>query len=505
MNLKHFWHQHSLIILTLLLALGLRLPQLNGSFWLDEAAQALESARPLSQQLQIAADFQPPLIHLILFLAMKISAAEWWLRTIGALIPGLVTIWATYEIGKRQINLRAGLMTALLLATSSFHIFYSQELRPYALPAMWAVLSWLPLLKASEQTHFSPKPWRQYALISLLGFYSSYLYPFLWLTQCIWLIWQHRSKTNHILGSALLVGLGFLPWLPSFLEQLRVGSQLRTTLPGWENVVSISQLKGPLLVAGKFIFGVLDLEFNTFFIAISVFLIGILLTLIFFSIIHLKKSPSQKTLKNSSLFILWTLLPLLLAWIVSFWVPVIRPKRLLFMLPGAYLLLSQLTFLPATPKQQSRGMLVVGILLALNLWGVVQYQLNPWYQRENWRGLYQEISENYDPSQTILLFSYPNPFSPWKWYARNKYPTLTTDHLYIKDNPDLAQTLKTVTEYRYVLLFDYLRDLTDPDDQLRSELWSLGFHEINALDYPHIGFIRVFTKYQPMAAVNIKY
>ena len=44
-------------------ALLLRLILINSSFWLDEAAQALESIRPLSQQLQIQNDFQPPLYH----------------------------------------------------------------------------------------------------------------------------------------------------------------------------------------------------------------------------------------------------------------------------------------------------------------------------------------------------------------------------------------------------------------------------------------------------------
>lgn len=67
-------------IAILLLALILRLLLINHSFWLDEAAQAIESARPLSQQLEIAKDFQPPLFHLWLHLFTYLSHAEWWLR-----------------------------------------------------------------------------------------------------------------------------------------------------------------------------------------------------------------------------------------------------------------------------------------------------------------------------------------------------------------------------------------------------------------------------------------
>ena len=49
-----------LILLTIFLGFLLRIVNLNQSFWLDEAAQVIESARPLSEQLNIAADFHPP-------------------------------------------------------------------------------------------------------------------------------------------------------------------------------------------------------------------------------------------------------------------------------------------------------------------------------------------------------------------------------------------------------------------------------------------------------------
>lgn len=129
------------LVSILSLAFLLRLPLLNGSFWLDEAAQALESSRPLSQQLELVPDFQPPLLHLIVHFALYFDQSQWWLRLIGALIPGLVTIGITYFIALRLTSARTALMVGFLLATSSLHIFYSQELRPYSLPAMWAVLS----------------------------------------------------------------------------------------------------------------------------------------------------------------------------------------------------------------------------------------------------------------------------------------------------------------------------------------------------------------------------
>ena len=111
-------------LLVLFLGLLLRLPHLHASFWLDEAAQALESYRPLAQQLQITDDFQPPLLHLLTHASISICQKEWWLRTTGALIPGMLTIIGTYALGKKIAGKKVALASSLLLATSSFHLFF---------------------------------------------------------------------------------------------------------------------------------------------------------------------------------------------------------------------------------------------------------------------------------------------------------------------------------------------------------------------------------------------
>ena len=145
------WLHSFLLILLLGLALGLRLPFLDGSFWLDEAAQALESTRPWYLQLTIAQDFQPPLLHLIVHLVQYVSHAEWWLRLFGAVIPGLISIYYAIKIAKRYVGFTESIWLGLLLATNSFHVFFSQELRPYALPAAFASASWWVLLQFLEK------------------------------------------------------------------------------------------------------------------------------------------------------------------------------------------------------------------------------------------------------------------------------------------------------------------------------------------------------------------
>jgi len=131
------------IILTFLLAIVVRFPLINGSFWLDEAAQVLESQRSFSEQLQIGYDFQPPLLHVIVWGLVRISTNEAFLRSVS-LLAGVGSIFFTYLIAQTHApkNSRVSLLVVALITFSQFHIFYSQELRSYMLATFFGSVSW---------------------------------------------------------------------------------------------------------------------------------------------------------------------------------------------------------------------------------------------------------------------------------------------------------------------------------------------------------------------------
>jgi uncharacterized membrane protein len=494
------WWQREpvLLISVIVVALILRLPYLNGSLWLDEAAQALESARPWSQQFQIAEDFQPPLIHVMTFFALQFGRAEWWLRTVSALIPGLITIGITCLIGKKLHRFSTGWWASLLLATNSFHIFFSQELRPYSLPAMWAVLGWWILIELKERAQTtkliewnSLVPWLvMYLAVSAAGLYSSYLFPFLWLAQLVFVAITMR-KIWWGVGLSVVGAIGlFLPWLPFFLEQLQVGGKLREQLPGWESVVSFSQFKSLPLTLGKFVFGVMDLDLTPTLIFMS----GALVIVGGIAGHELIKNRQyKKWLQLGSpmtLFLIWLLVPLVASWLVSFVVPVVQPKRVLFLLPAFYLLLVY----GAQHLSRKTAGAVLGIFLILNVFGTGMYYSTAKYQREDWRSLHQEIIQTYPADRSIAIFSFPQAFAPWRWYDDGTYPTLSTEVLHVREATNLPDHLKTITNYHYVLVFDYLRDLTDPDNKIVQTIESFGYREVDTLERPHIGFVRVFAQ-----------
>lgn len=548
----------SLIIL--LLALLLRLPQLTGSFWLDEAAQALESSRPFDQQLDIVGDFQPPLMHLLTYVAIQIGQpfglerSEWWLRTWGALIPGLLTIFLTMKIAQtfqtspsfkqrlfnpleffkriaansiqlftsfkqspfkfglhnltgiglilreaRVSNIIFGLLTGFLLATSSLHIFYSQELRPYSLPALWATLSWWLIFK---------KRWHWLAVVTALGLYTSYLYPFLMVGQLAYLFFQtqpdfnfkHKLRASGLVKTSLawlttkrmaLLGgsLLFLPWLPMFIRQLQAGEVIRAQLPGWSEVVSIPQFKALPLILGKFVFGVVELNLSLPFLVMSAIFVSLLMNLMLNT--WIKQPTASKVWLKTLIF--WVMIPLLTAWLVSFVVPVVRPKRLLLLLPGFYLAISGLIIVSQSKLKYALLVLLIGC----NLFGTYSYLTERNLQREDWRGLIRALETKYlhqsgQPQTTTAVFSFSGPFPPWTWYAQPEFATLSTGVLSVNQLTSLDSLLLETQKFQTLLVFDYLQDLTDPNRLLLTELDQAGFAQKELFAYPGIGFVREY-------------
>lgn len=494
--------KYSLLILAVVcMAYIVRIPLLDGSFWLDEAAQALESTRPFSQQLDIKEDFQPPLIHYLVHFASYISTQEWWLRTWAALLPGIASIFISIKIAEHLFKSKAiSTITGVLISLSSFHVFYSQELRPYALPLMFAVLSFylqLKLLDKKKITLFRDPLHLALLISTAAGLYSSYLYPFFIVFQILFLVFCGRKRFHQVLSAIVAGGLLLLPWLPKFFEQLAVGTQLQSQLPGWSQVVSIPQLKVLPLVYGKFLFGVLNIEPTSVWFLLPVVCLGLCGGILLLN----KLSASQKRAVLTTL--LWLVVPVVTAWLVSFVVPVLRPKRVLFTLPAFYMLIAALSVWGIESKQKLSyfaGWGMLGITLIIQIVSLAGYWANPQFQRENWKDAITTLESIYPEGDTLVISAFPDSFAPWRWYSSGTFDTLPTGTYVTQSDFDYVSFLKPVTEYQYVIVFDYLRDLTDPENKLPQEIQSYGLKEAELYDYSNIGFIRVYA--QPQALLT---
>jgi len=470
----------SIVIIVTFFAFLLRLPLLNGSFWMDEAAQAIESMRPFSEQHLISGDFQPPLYHYWVHFFTNVNLSEAWLR-LASLIPGVGVIALIFMLPSSSKQERAALTVgAVLTSLSAFHVFYSQELRQYMLAAFWAILSWVLLFRWIQEK--SRKTGFALALVHAAGLYSMYVYPFSFLAQGLYVLFHERKHLRGFIGISIIASALFAPWIPSFKEQLRVGTTLQRSLPGWSEVVSTPQIKALPMVLLKFSGGGKSIDLTVF----NVLYYGIPLILFAVMVWNARK-------RVPTYLWYWGGVSVFLSWFVSFIVPVISPKRVLFALPAFFLLMGYgIQFVRA--KQVRKALLIM--FIAYQTMGLVLYWTTPAMQREDWRTAITTIHRRFSENNTIAVFGFPEPFAPWRFYElryEQQYPTVSFPTVPVSKKIADIQ-MKPSLQYARVVVFDYLLDLTDPNRYIEAQLRENGYRQVGLLDTKNIGFIRVFER-----------
>jgi len=110
---------------------------------------------------------------------------EWAWRWLSVL-SGTLTIPLLYILMRRVTSRSSTLISSLLLICSPMHLYFSQEARPYAFLILWATISLFQLTRL-QQNPQSLIQWAKFALIAIVGFYSSYSYSFIIAGQLLYL------------------------------------------------------------------------------------------------------------------------------------------------------------------------------------------------------------------------------------------------------------------------------------------------------------------------------
>ncbi len=458
-NLKFF--------LVLIIALLLRLVYLNQSFWLDEAAQVIESSRPFLQQFDLTADFHPPLYHLLLHFWLLGGKSEIWVRLLSVGF-GIGSIIILYHLGKLFIGKRTALLASFFLAISPYHIWYSQEARPYMAFLFFSIASTLLLIR---------KKWLWYTIFAILTLFTNYFAIFLIVSHLVFVFVFEKKHVKNWLISIGIVLSSFVIWIPEFLKQIAVGTN--GLFIGWKDIVSVSALKNAGLTFAKFIFGrgMIDNNYIYAIVILPVFLLFI------FSLVRNRNERSGKVF--TTLFFI----PLVTSEIVSLFISINAPQRLIFLLPIFYLLLA------AGIAKMSRNMQLVAILIVVmtSMGGIYQYYTDPSVQREQWREAvaFTEVGEN---TYNAALFVFPGPFAPFTWYTKGKIAAWGIAPEFILTDYDLRKLSEKIATKNRLYLYQYLTGLTDTQNKTQNFLSSSGFIQTGTKDFPGVGFIYIYDK-----------
>lgn len=192
----------------------------HAPIWIDEAYTILTAALPFDEIIAAQrVDSSPPLFYFLLHVWLDLFGnSETSLRLLSA-VAGTALIATVYLVGRRHVSPQAGLAAALVLALSPIQIYYSRQVRMYALLALFALASVHFLVCFIQNRRLRDFIFLE--AVTLACLYTHNYALFLLGAQAVLValsgqLWKRRVDWAAMIA---VTTLGYLPWLPLFLRQ----------------------------------------------------------------------------------------------------------------------------------------------------------------------------------------------------------------------------------------------------------------------------------------------
>jgi len=454
------------------LATALRFYRIGAqSLWYDEGISAHQVTRSFADVARAAAlDTHPPLYYWLLKIwGGTFGQTELGLRSLSAVL-GVAAVGLTWLIGRRLFGAGVAAIAGLLVGCSPLTVYYSQEVRMYALVlacgllATWAYLRRSPFL---------------FALAAAATLYSQYLgvayLAALHLHALVW--WRTRRRRDWLrwLGANAVAALLFLPWLPTVVEQ-STGRALNTSprTPG--------ELLRETLAAygGGAARGDLPLFGGALLVALA--LLGVVLA-------------GRQWRNAASLALLLWLGPLALVVALGLRSGLFEVRYLLLSVPGLALLAGlgtewlaiaaarSVRRVAAGPSPAAAGA-VAAILLAAVLipaaTSLSRQYFDPALARDDYRGAVRAIESQAQPADAVVLIA-PNQVEVFSFYYHGGLPVYPLPAQRPIDDADTRQRLEALrAEHDRVWLLAWAVADADPHRVVETWLAQNGFQASHA-------------------------
>lgn len=425
------------------LALGIRLVKLFSHPNIpDEAFTIYVGSLPLRQLFAMLRlhDAHPPLIYLIVHALLKVSHRAYTFRLITVAFGVMGTV-ATYFLARRFLERFAWLPPALV-AVSPLLVFFDQYVRMYALLWSLSALSWALLLRAVE---VPDRKWRwvAYALVAAALLYTHYLSFFVLSAQLLFVAARHRRCTGFWLALGA-VGLCFIPWLPSFSEQLKFAGT--TFSPASQYGARLFTLPATLLFNG------IDPAIGSTAIAVSLWL------LLLGGVAACVKARRS---------ILWLLLPLVLqaAYSAASGKALIVPRYLLQDLPMLAICIASLLESLATTRAGMAAALIPVPLVCLMLNATADTLFVPAFQPVDWAAYARFFSDHLRPGDGVIFNNGIAYFALQGTVPLRGHPLFL-----VTDSSTVRQVSAQASRLSHVWYVGYEAELSDPQHSVATAL-----------------------------------
>lgn len=422
------------ILAILLVAAGLRVFHLGTeSVWLDEAASIQIASDPPADVLSDSAqDVHPPLYYLILHAWMRAFGDTAQAVRLLSVVFSLLAIVAVARAAAYWFSRDAAIVAAALFAISPLAITFAQEGRMYALLSLTAILSVDEFLRAVRTG-------ARGAMIRCVAVTSAMLYThayagFVVAGEGLWLLgvvaFSRDERSHAWRRGGLAIGLSvvaFLPWVPSFLNQVR-GVERSFWIP-----------------ASGTLAGAIEAQ------AGSLPLACLLIALAAAAVVLARRSPAPALLATVVVCVVG--IPYGLSRVSS---PIFLPKYTIAALPAFLgLAAAGVTRVPFRAARRA----IVATVIALTAIPLAAYASTR--HKDDWRSIVAEVDRHAEPGDLVVL-SQTFAAAPFDYYS----PRTDLVELPFLDGAEAGLTPHSLAELARVAIADYDRVWlvrSDPD------------------------------------------
>ncbi|MCB1059923.1 MAG: glycosyltransferase family 39 protein [Calditrichaeota bacterium] len=453
-----------------IVALLLRLPLLNYSFYGDEGFSVIRDSLKLVTDTE---DRFRPLFFSLLYIWRQLGFdGEAGLRLLP-LIFGIAQVPLAYLVGKKLRDGQLGLLLAVLVAASPMLIEFSQELRMYSMVATIALAQAYVLLLMLEK--FTWTRWAVFVLVALAGVYTHLLY---WLfLMGVTLTFLRERKRLSIWKSwgalAATVAL-YLPNIPNLMrfQETRGGEYVMDFASAIPKLLAAFTVGFNYFVlgeqpAGRPI-GMDDLAANLPLVLLALAAGSVIVWKLIW--LHGRAEDRRILWFGHELFTVPVILATLASAVTDKYF--LQPKYLIFSVPFALLFLA----IAFDDLRNPRGRQVIAVLGALM---VMIAQFHYWQpknygRKENWRTAAEVLGTAVGDSNALVLL--PGHYRLLSYYA----PGIEDRWELVDVQEDETSAAERLTELAadkrsiYYLRHDVVQNLRDPKDLMISVLNRTG-------------------------------
>lgn len=350
------------------------------SIWLDESISIRFADRSLLETInEDIHENTPPLFDTVLNIWISIfGTSAKAVRSLSAII-GTLSVILLYLLGKNIFNKKIGIMAALLLCFSPFHIYYSQEARTYVL---FSFITLMSFFFYNEYKKDGTKKF-MYVISSVLMLYSHIFGILSILVQNIHFIITKKITRNWIFLQAIIL-IFFLPLV--FVIFSRINSFVTVNGIWIQRPTIVGDTQFSLIQTLAWFCGS-KMGAYLIFALVSFYIIGFFI------------NKTQKFSPNHLLLLFWVFLPLISVFIFSLIsIPLFVARYFIFILPAFYLLTSiLLDSINFKPLQ-----IIFFVLLIIGSLNASFHQYHD-YNKAKWSDLSNYIKEKRNENETIII------------------------------------------------------------------------------------------------------